>query len=39
VPSVLVEFGQGNTDVRALGPDAVLRRYDDLPDVVAGLIG
>jgi len=39
VPSVLVEFGQGNTDVRALGPDAVLRRYDDLPDVVAGVIG
>jgi len=39
VPSVLVSFGMGDTDVRALNPDALLHRYDDLQGVVEGLIG
>ncbi|WP_108484693.1 HAD hydrolase-like protein [Oceaniglobus ichthyenteri] len=39
VPSVLVGFGPGDTDVRALQPDALLDHFDDLHDVVARLIG
>ncbi|MCR9125304.1 MAG: HAD-IA family hydrolase [Rhodobacteraceae bacterium] len=39
VPSVLVTFGPSGADMAALKPEALLRRYADLPDVVAGLIG
>jgi len=39
VPSVLVSFGPGGTDVHALQPDALLHRYDDLHGIVAELIG
>lgn len=39
VPSVLVTFGPSGADMAALEPEALLHRFDDLPDVVAGLIG
>lgn len=39
VPSVLVTFGPGGEDVRMLEPEATIDRFEDLPDVVARLIG
>lgn len=39
VPSVLVTFGPSGADMAALEPEALLHRFDDLPGVVAGLIG
>ena len=39
VPSVLVGFGPNGGSVAALSPDAVLRHFDDLPDLAARLLG
>lgn len=39
VPSVLVTFGPSGEDMAALQPEALLHSYDDLPDMVASLIG
>jgi phosphoglycolate phosphatase len=39
VPVVLVSFGPGGPGAEALEPDALLPAYDDLPQVVARLIG
>lgn len=39
VPSVLVTFGPAGGDMAALNPEALLDRYEDLPEVVARLIG
>ncbi|MBO9446467.1 HAD-IA family hydrolase [Ruegeria sp. R14_0] len=39
VPSVLVTFGPSGEDMAALEPEALLHHFDDLPDVVAQLIG
>ena len=39
VPSVLVTFGPGGEDVAALEPEALIGHYDELPGVVARLIG
>ncbi|WP_439140824.1 HAD-IA family hydrolase [Planktotalea sp.] len=43
VPSVLVTFGPGagagQADVRALEPDALLERYEDLPAIASELLG
>ena len=39
VPSVLVTFGPSGEDMAALNPDALLHRFDDLPDIVSQLIG
>ena len=39
VPSVLVTFGPGAEDVAALEPEALIGHYDELPGVVARLIG
>lgn len=39
VPSVLVTFGPSGADMAALQPEALLERFDDLPQVVARLIG
>jgi len=39
VPSVLVTFGPTGHDVAALQPEALLDHYDDLFDLVEGLIG
>lgn len=39
VPSVLVTFGPSGDDMAALKPEALLHHFDDLPDVVAGLVG
>ena len=39
VPSVLVAFGPSGADMAALGPEALLESYADLPGVVARLIG
>ena len=39
VPVVLVSFGPEGGGVEALEPDALLGRFDDLPGVVARLIG
>ena len=39
VPSVLVTFGPSGDDMAALEPEALLHRYDDLPGLVAQLIG
>ncbi len=38
VPSVLVGFGPNGGSVAALAPDAVLRHFDDLPDLAARLL-
>lgn len=35
VPSILVEFGPSGADMAALEPDALLRHYNDLEDVLA----
>ncbi len=37
VPSILVAFGPGGEDVGALGPDALLGSFAELPGVVEGL--
>ncbi|MES0824751.1 HAD-IA family hydrolase [Ruegeria sp. SCP11] len=39
VPSVLVTFGPSGGDMAALEPEALLHHFDDLPDLVTGLIG
>lgn len=39
VPCVLVSFGPGGDSVRALAPEAFLGHYDELGNVVRGLIG
>lgn len=39
VPSVLVTFGPSGADMAALAPEALLDRYEDLPALVARLIG
>jgi len=39
VPSVLVTFGPSGADMAALKPEALLDRFEDLPGVVARLIG
>jgi len=39
VPSVLVTFGPAGDDMAALAPEALLERYEDLPALVARLIG
>ncbi|CUH86380.1 Phosphoglycolate phosphatase [Phaeobacter sp. CECT 5382] len=39
VPSVLVTFGPAGGDMAALKPEALLHRYEDLPGLVAELIG
>lgn len=39
VPSVLVTFGPSGADMAALNPEALLDRFEDLPDIVAQLIG
>ncbi|MEL0436006.1 HAD-IA family hydrolase [Phycobacter sp. K97] len=38
VPSVLVTFGPSGEDMAALKPDALLHRYEDLPDLVDQLL-
>jgi phosphoglycolate phosphatase len=38
VASVLVSFGPTGRDVEKLAPEAVLDHYDDLFDVVQGLL-
>ena len=39
VPSVLVTFGPSGADMAELQPEALLDRFEDLPDVVFSLIG
>ena len=39
VPCVLVSFGPSGDDMAALGPEALLDHYDELPDIVTRLIG
>ncbi len=39
VPSVLVTFGPSGEDMAALAPEALLHRFDDLPDLVDQLTG
>jgi phosphoglycolate phosphatase len=39
VPSVLVTFGPSGADMAALKPEALLDRFEDLPGIVARLIG
>ena len=39
VPVVLVTFGPGGAGAEALEPDALLPGYEDLPEIVARLIG
>jgi len=39
VPSVLVTFGPSGEDMAALKPEGLLHRFEDLPDMVAQLIG
>ncbi len=39
VPSVLVGFGPNGGAVAALGPDALLHHFDDLPDLAQHLLG
>lgn len=39
VPSVLVTFGPSGDDMAALEPEALLHHFDDLPELVTGLIG
>lgn len=38
VPSVLVTFGPAGGDMAALQPEALLQRYEDLPDLVDHLL-
>lgn len=39
VPSVLVGFGPNGGSVASLAPDAILRHFDDLPDLAGRLLG
>lgn len=39
VPSVLVSFGPSGEDMAALGPDALLNDYRELPQLAARLLG
>lgn len=39
VPSILVTFGPAGKDVADLSPDALLDHFDDLPEIVARLLG
>lgn len=39
VPSVLVTFGPSGADMAGLQPEALLERFEDLPGLVAQLIG
>lgn len=39
VPSVLVTFGPSGEDMAALQPEGLLHHFDDLPEMVARLIG
>ncbi|QFT60302.1 Phosphoglycolate phosphatase [Sulfitobacter sp. THAF37] len=39
VPCVLVTFGPAGGDMAALAPEALLNHYDDLHDIVVGLVG
>ena len=39
VPSVLVTFGPSGDDMAALQPEALLRHFDDLPEIVDRLLG
>ncbi|GHF50035.1 HAD-IA family hydrolase [Seohaeicola zhoushanensis] len=39
VPSVLVTFGPSGDDMAALQPEALIASFDELPDVVARLLG
>lgn len=39
VPSVMVTFGPDGDAVKALGPEALLDHFDDLPGVVRALLG
>lgn len=39
VPSILVDFGPGDEDVHALKPDAILRHFNELPDIVDRVLG
>jgi len=39
VPAVLVGFGPAGADVAALKPEAIIGHFDELPGVVARLIG
>ena len=39
VPSILVTFGPSGEDMAALKPEGLLHDFDDLPDMVARLIG
>jgi phosphoglycolate phosphatase len=39
VPSVLVTFGPSGEDMAALRPHGLLERFDDLPEMVARLLG
>ncbi|WP_170340370.1 HAD-IA family hydrolase [Ruegeria arenilitoris] len=39
VPSILVTFGPSGDDMAALQPEALLHRFDDLPAIVAELVG
>lgn len=39
VPSILVTFGPGGDDVRAMQPEGLIGHYDELSDVVRRLIG
>lgn len=39
VPSVLVGFGPSGADMAALEPEAIITHFDELPGVVARLIG
>jgi phosphoglycolate phosphatase len=38
VPSILVDFGPGDEDIRALNPDAILSHFADLPDLAEKLL-
>ncbi|APE43104.1 haloacid dehalogenase [Sulfitobacter alexandrii] len=38
-PCVLVTFGPAGDDMAALEPEALLNHYDDLHDIVVGLVG
>lgn len=39
VPCVLVTFGPSGSDMAALEPEALLNHYDDLHDIILGLVG
>lgn len=39
VPSILVTFGPAGDDMAGLAPEALLHRFEDLPEVVRRLVG